>query len=302
MFLRFIGIGLLLFGVSNLSVQVCSDYAGQTIFRSHTSEVRLTFFSTDTNSRPITELKRNDFAVVDNELVIRNFSSFSSLSATELEVVLLVDCSDSLRSRFGQEVTGVLDVISGSRSVRGDHVSVITFGGMEANILCERECAKRLSPVQLWRNREKGATPLFDALLLGTRIMRAHWTPETRPVFILFSDGIDTISRTSGYEAAQALLASEAPLYVIDMNEPGNEGSALLEQLSEATGGRYFAARGGITAALSAMLEDLNGGYLVTYRLPDQQPGFHRVRIFPTHNSHLQFRCRRGYQVDPSKS
>jgi hypothetical protein len=113
---------------------------------------------------------------------------------------------------------------------------------------------------------------------------------------------MDTISRTSGYEATQAILDSEAPLYVIDMNESGSEGSAMLEQLSEATGGRYFPARGGITAALSAMLEDLHGGYLVTYRLPDHQPGFHRVRIFPTHSSHLQFRCRRGYEVDPATS
>jgi hypothetical protein len=46
---------------------------------------------------------------------------------------------------------------------------------------------------------------------------------------------------------------------------------------------------------LDAVLEDARASFTVTYKLPNRAPGFHLVRILPTHDLHLQFRCRRGY-------
>jgi VWFA-related protein len=267
-------------------------------FHSQVNEVRLTFFSTRENNRIVTDLQQSDFAVVDNERVIRNFRSFSKLAATEVELVVLVDSSDSVLSHFGQEITGVLDVISRSGWIPGDHVSVIAFGGMRASVLCKRDCGTSLSAQQLQAKSAGGATPLYDALVLGAQLMQAQRAIQARPVFILFSDGMDNISRNSGKEALQAIFESEAQVYVVDMNQsPEGEGTRVLSVFADATGGKLFPGHGSAKQALDAVLDDLHSGYLVTYRLPDSGPGYHWIRIYPTHNRALQFRCRRGYQT-----
>jgi len=43
------------------------------------------------------------------------------------------------------------------------------------------------------------------------------------------------------------------------------------------------------------VIDDLHSARVVTYRLPKFGSDFHSIRILPTHNLKLQFRCRRGY-------
>ena len=121
---------------------------------------------------------------------------------------------------------------------------------------------------------------------------------------ILFSDGNDTISRASAREALEAMLSSGAMLYSVNVDASGgafSTGSLLLQQMSEATGGRSFSARDGVSDVLRAILDDLRAAYVVTYSLPTHQPGFHSLRILPKHNLNLRFHCRRGYYYDQNR-
>jgi len=43
------------------------------------------------------------------------------------------------------------------------------------------------------------------------------------------------------------------------------------------------------------VIDDLHSARVVTYVLPESGPDFHSIRILPTHNLNLQFRCRTGY-------
>jgi hypothetical protein len=43
------------------------------------------------------------------------------------------------------------------------------------------------------------------------------------------------------------------------------------------------------------ILDDLHGGYVLTYELPGHSTGQHSVRILPTSDPKLQFRSRRSY-------
>ena len=43
------------------------------------SEVRLVFFATDERNHSVNDLQKNDFAVVDDEAIIRDFRSFAGL-------------------------------------------------------------------------------------------------------------------------------------------------------------------------------------------------------------------------------
>jgi len=90
------------------------------------------------------------------------------------------------------------------------------------------------------------------------------------------------------------------------MGKDQTSGTMFLRRVSEATGGRYFAfslrpsQQDGAATVLNAVLEDLRASYVVTYDLPSHQAGFHSLRLLPTHNLHLTFHSRNGYDYEPS--
>lgn len=268
-------------------------------YRSNVAEVRLTFFTMDRNNRGVEQLQKSDFAVVDNGLVIRDFRSFSRSQATELELLLLVDSSESVQPRFRREIAEVLRLVSETNFIPGDHISIVAFGGGEPKLICSGDCR---SPAvgRLAATAAGGPTALYDAVRFGASSLAEHGDPASRRVVILFSDGEDTFSRSAADDAIEAALRAEAQIYAVDLGGPraSSHGTEVLERMAESTGGRYFDAREGAVPVLAAALEDLRAGYIVTYGLADRQPGFHSVRIFPTRNLNLQFRCRQGYHYE----
>lgn len=266
-------------------------------YRSSVSEVRIAFFASDEKNRGVQTLRSDDFAVVDNGLVIRHFRSFSPSNLTRLQVVVLVDASQSVLSHFRQEIADVLQLISQTPAIADDAISVISFGGMQSTVVCSGNCRSAAVASQLNSTRADGATPLFDALEFAGNFILQHRDPEARPVLILLSDGEDTISKTPANRALETVMASEAQIYAVDLDDEGrhSDGASVLESLTEATGGQHVFVRQGAVEILGAVLEDLHAGYLVTYALPNRNTGFHWIRILPTRNMNLQFRCRRGY-------
>jgi VWFA-related protein len=269
-------------------------------YRSTVSEVRLTFFATDQQNRGVETLQSGDVAVVDDGLVIRQFRSFSRADVTHLEIVLLVDVSQSVVSRYHQEIAGVLQLISDTPSISGDHISVISFSGMRETVVCSGNCRDASVADHLLGTKADGATPLWDALQFAGNFVAQRRAADARPVIILFSDGNDTISRVPSDDALQAVIDSEAQIDVVDLNDPRHYagGAAVLSDLADATGGSHLLVNQGAAEILRAVLEDLHSGYLVTYKLPNSAAGLHLVRILPTSNLNLKFRCRRGYNYE----
>jgi Mg-chelatase subunit ChlD len=299
---------------TEVSAHDTSGTAGPPAYRCTVSEIRVTFFASDENHHALENLTESDFAVVDNELVVRHFRSFTHSDETALDVVALVDLSESAAPRFRIAMSDVLRLVVREQSISDDHIAVILFGGMQPALLCASGCGGSLSVARLLAAKSGGATPLFDALLLGADFVLHHGRPGARPVMILFSDGNDTISLHSVREALDAVLDAGAPIYSVDMgtSDPGisvseSPGSMLLRQVSEATGGRYFSSsffqrfsqQTGADTLLNAVLEDLRASYVVTYALPSRHAGFHSLRLLPTHNLNLTFHSRNGYFYTP---
>ena len=291
---------------SVLAAEDASDASGVPTYRSTVSEVRVTFFATDENNHPVATLTKSDFAVVDNELVVRNFRSFTHSDETSLDVVALVDLSESVAPRFRVAMSNVLQLVAQEQSIPDDNIAVVSFGGMRPAILCSNGCRASDSVSRLLAVKSTGTTPLFDALILGADFISHHRRAGARPVLILFSDGNDTISLHSPREALEAVLDEGALIYSVDMGTSENQtsGSTFLRQASDATGGRYFSLRfspqDGAAAILNAVLEDLRASYVVTYDLPSHQAGFHSLRLLPTHNLNLRFHSRNGYNYEHS--
>lgn len=288
---------LLLFVLSGLAYAGGANDLPVTTYRTTVSEVRITFFATDQNNHPVEHIGKDDFAVVDNGIVVRDFRSLVRSDETALDVVAVVDASESVAPRFQATISEVLQLVSQRQLASDDNVSIVSFGGMQPVVICSRNCRSAGAGERLLAVKAAGATPLFDALAQGANLIANRKTPDVRPVLVLFSDGDDTISRNSARDALEAAIASGALLYTIDLNQPGNgsKGSVTLEQLAEATGGRFFSIREGAVNVLEAALQDLRASYVVSYRLPSRAVGFHSLRILPKHDLDLRFHCRNGY-------
>ena len=271
-------------------------------YRSTASEVRVTFFATNLDSRPVENLTEADFAIVDNELVVRDFRSFTASDETSLDVVVLLDASESVAPRFQAAMSDVLQLVLREQLLADDNIAVLSFRGLRPAILCAGNCRGSDSVNKLQAVKSNGMTPLFDALAFAADFISQHRRAGVRPVLILFSDGDDTISLHSPHEAMEALMASGAVTYSIDIgtSENPSKGSKFLRRASEATGGRYFRLRDGAATVLNAVLDDLRASYVVSYDLPSHQAGFHSLRLLPTHDLNLRFHNRDGYYYEAS--
>jgi VWFA-related protein len=297
-----------------------NDASALPTYRSTVSEVRVTFYATDENNHALATLTKSDFAVVDNGLVVRNFRSFAHSDETSLDVVALVDLSESVAPRSRVAMSAVLQLVAREQSIPDDNIAVLSFGGtpggtsagLRPAILCSSGCRAADSASKLLAVKSGGTTPLFDALVFAADFIAQHRRAGARPVLILFSDGNDTISLHSAREALQAVLDEGALIYSVDMETSANQssyrisGSTFLRQVSEATGGRYFSfslrssQQDGAATVLTTVLEDLRGSYVVAYDLPRHQDGFHSLRLLPTHNLNLTFHSRNGYFYERS--
>ncbi len=266
------------------------------VYRSQVSEVQITFSATDQNHHAIATLSASDFAVVDKDIVVRTFRGFSRAQYTRLELAVVVDNSGSVAPRFEQVAAEVASLLSQTSGVPEASVSIISFRGIQPALICKDNCGSANPASLVPAGSPGGLTPLFDSLKLAADSFSENSDGHIRKAVILFSDGEDTISRASSNEAIAAMVANDVQVYSVSIGRnAASSGAAFLEKLSSLTGGRSFQLNNGAQTVADAVLDDFHASYQVTYRLPYPSTGFHAVRILPTHNLNLTFRCRQGY-------
>jgi VWFA-related protein len=266
-------------------------------YRTNANEVRLYFSATDQNNHGVATLQASDFAVVDKEVIVHNFQSFTRSDWTKLEIAILIDASESVTPGFRRELVDVLDLASQTAGIPDENLSMFSFHGMQPTLLCAGNCRTAGTAERLPAGRAGGLTPLYDSIVFASDFLAEHGDAHAQKVLILFSDGADTISRNSLRDAIDASLRNEVQVDCIDLNRPftSSPGATVLQGLASATGGRYFPPPNGAAHAINVILEGFQASYTVSYRLPNRAYGFHSVQILPTHNLNLQFRSRGGY-------
>jgi VWFA-related protein len=280
------------------SLPLCAaDETGYTI-RTSTNEVRLAFAASDRQGHVIKTLRPSDIAVADNGSIIRHFRSFRQASESPLDLVILLDASDSVASQIPTEIAEVKSFVEGSNWGERDRVSILAFGGARPMLICARNCNSQTAQVRLSALRANGATPLYDALIQATDMLKESRDTESRLAIILFSDGLDTISIHSLPDALQSAQDMQSAIYSVNSRSKkatDSNGDAVMDYLAGSTGGLSFAPGQNVTQVLGKVLEDLRSGYVLTYELPGPSSGQHTVRILPTADPRLQFRSRIAY-------
>ena len=276
-----------------------TDNEGTPTFRSEVHEVRLAFAASDRNGKSVHNLAPEDVAVVDEERIVRHFRSFSTAAESPLKLIILLDASGSLEKGFAAEIAAVREFIAQTPWGGRDRVAILTFGGTSPELLCARNCAAPDGQRKMEQLRAGGLTPLYDALVTAVDIVRQQDDPEYRSALLVFSDGMDTISRYSLGDAATAAQDLQLPVYSVNPCRrgcAGEEGGAVLQALAERTGGLYLGSGKSPQEFLRAVIADLHSGYVVTYQLPPAPAARHVVRVVATRQPGLQFRSRSTYR------
>jgi VWFA-related protein len=269
------------------------------VLRSDVREVRMAFSVRDAQGRTVPDLRPADVAVADNGRIIRRFRSFRPASEAPLDVVILLDASDSVATHIAEEVEAVRRFVAASSWRAQDRVSILTFGGLHWKLLCAQNCRDQQAERELGQLQPQGTTPLYDAMHQAAELLLHSATPETRPAMVLFSDGVDTISIHGAPEVVQAAQELECAIYTVNSRsrrQGAGHGEDVMEYFSEGTGGMSFLPGGDAQSALQLVLEDLRSGYLLTYELPERTGGEHKVRMLATANPRLSFRSRQAYR------
>lgn len=296
---RIVVISLALFvAVTLSSIPLYAADQSEYTFRASANEVRLAFAASDRQGHVVKTLSPDDIAVADNGSIIRHFRSFRAASESPLDLVILLDASGSVASQISHEIDAVEDFIAHSPWGERDRISILSFGGLQPQLVCVRNCNEATASAKLSALRANGLTPLYDALMQASEMQEQTRNSESRQAMILFSDGIDTISMHSASDALEAAQNLQSAIYSVNSRSaksgPG-KGDDVLNYLAGATGGISFQPGQNVAAVLRAVLDDLHSGYVLTYDLPEQSAGQHSVRILPTRDPRLQFRSRMAY-------
>ena len=143
----------------------------------------------------------------------------------------------------------------------------------------------------LAQTRAGGRTALFDAVFSG--LLMAPTLPG-RPVLIVFSDGVDTVSWTGGSDALALARQSSTLVYAVGV------GSDLLREVVDATGGRTLSeSEKGMGNAFLRVLDDLRHRYLLRFDAGAPAPGWRPLEVKLKH-THAELRYRPGYLRRPN--
>ena len=264
-------------------------------------EVNVVFTVTDKRGKFVTDLKKEDFQVMDDKKPAQTIRSFRAETNLPLRVGLLIDASNSIRDRFKFEQEAAIEFLN--QIVRQpDQAFVLGFDTtpeVTQNFTNSTEAlAKGVRML-----RPGGGTAMYDAVYYAARdeiMAKDQGKIETRRAIILLSDGDDNQSRVSRDEAVEMAQKAEVIIYTISTNTSGQKlkGDKVLEYFAEETGGRAFFPFkiSDVSDAFSQIQDELRSQYAISYKPADLQPNgrYHTIQILAD-NKKYKVRARKGY-------
>jgi Ca-activated chloride channel homolog len=249
--------------------------------------VRLLASVRDTSGALLTNLNKQDFRVLDNN-VPQEIAVFERNTSVPLSVAILVDTSGSTQIDLRYEVDSVLRFISallGSGNP-DDTFALFTFN-WRTNLEVDFSRSQKRAERALHSLRGEGGTSLYDAIYLASDALTGR---EGRHVMVIVTDGGDTTSYKHYPDALAAAQRADAviyPIVVIPIEADAGRnigGEHALATLASSTCGRPFHPESfdRLDAAFADILQELRTQYLLGFYPKDvrEQPqAFHRVEV-----------------------
>jgi Ca-activated chloride channel homolog len=281
------------------------------VFSTRLEEVHLTVSVRDAAGRLVSDLKPEDFVVLENgrpqrlQLFGRAVEPGQE-EALALDLGLLMDTSASMLQelklsqdaavRFLESIPRARDLVT---IFFDDDIRVSRYNSENQQGLFER----------IAEAKGGGETALYDAI--SVYLSRVQDT-SGRKVLVLFTDGEDTRSALGFSECLQLIRSSGVTIFPIAFTAGFASGSAralrsksVLEQMAEVTGGMVFNPRTSkdLAAIYARILQELQSQYVLGYVSddPTRDGKFRRLKV-DVAGKGLRVRHRSGYFAPSSAS
>ena len=274
------------------------------VFPSQLEEVHLTVSVRDAAGRLVSNLKPEDFVVLENgrPQVVQLFARAvepGQEDAVALDLGLLMDTSASMlqQLKLSQEAAvRFLESIPRARDLVtiffDDDIRLSRYNSENQQGLFER----------IAEAKGGGDTALYDAI--SVYLSRVQ-DSSGRKVLVLFTDGEDTRSALTLGEVLELIRSSGVTIYPIAFTGGFGAGStralrskAVLEQMAELTGGAVYTPRSSkdLSGIYTKILQELQAQYVLGYVSddPTRDGKFRRLKVDVAAKG-LRVRHRAGY-------
>jgi Ca-activated chloride channel family protein len=241
---------------------------------------------TDHKGRIVSGLQKGHFALYEDK-VEQTISQFAS-EDVPVSISLVLDTSDSMRPKLKKAREATVALLNNASP--HDEFSLIEFNHLaRLTVPFTTEGEKIRS--HLARMQTGGGTALLDAIRLALNEMKN--AQHTRKAIIIISDGEDNASHCSVQQLKDVVREANVLIYAIGITDwdsysqswppPGITGSALLNEISKQTGGRFFQVNGSkqLPEVASKIGAWLRNQYILAY-VPNGQhkdTRYHHIQI-----------------------
>jgi Ca-activated chloride channel homolog len=222
---------------------------------------------TDQHGAPVTELKKDDFAITEDGIP-QKIALFEQQSEAPLSIVLCIDASQSVGKDLLVEAEAARKFASSIlRPI--DKIALYQFSEIVSEIVPFTSDIRRINR-GIKNVRLGSGTALYDAVYLGGQMLAKR---DGRKILVVITDGGDTMSSVDYHEAVRAAQQSDALVYSIVIvpiaASAGRNtgGEHALIQLSKDTGGKHYYAEtaAGIDKVFQQISRELRTQYLLGY-------------------------------------
>ena len=263
-------------------------------------EVNMVFTVTDGKGHFVTNLQQQNFGLLDDGRPPANVLHFQQQSNLPLRVGIMLDTSNSIRSRFDFEQQAAIDFLL--QILRPADRAFVEGFDVQTDIAQDYTNRIDLLDTGIHRLRPGGGTSLFDSLYKTCRDQMLTLKDNTpvRRALVLVSDGDDDYSRAQEADAIKMCQRAETIIYTISTNvSPSKDkGDDVLQRIADATGGRaFFPTRLEDMATGFANIEqELRSQYALEYVPADfKQDGSFRTIYLVSLDQRYQVHARKGY-------
>ncbi len=286
--------------------------AARPTFRASVDRVALSAVVKTRHGKPVTNLKADDFVLLDSghPRAIEDFRTESS----PVNLAFLVDFSGSMdvaarRQAAHDNVRQLLSWLTPGTDRAALYVFDRTLHELQPLAPAPGDILAQLDAVR----RPYGATSLFDAIAETGRTLAA--STGGRRAVVALTDGADNASHLTASEVSGIASSIDVPVYIIVVVSPFDrsgqttvDDARLLDaatngplgNLARWTGGELYVGIGPAQSSVAArqIVSDLRQQYLIAFA-PGTQPGWHPIEL-RTRDTSLVVRARSGYIVDAS--
>ncbi len=284
------------------ATQAQQDQNKQYTIEKTVDEVNLIFTVTDKHGAFIPNLRQSDFALLDDGKAPERVTSFTQQVNLPLRVGVVIDASTSIRSRFQFEQQAANEFLLNILKSKRDKAFVMGFD-VTPNVTADWTNNIDALETGVNRLRPGGGTALFDAVYTACRdklLDASRGLEPVRRAMVLVSDGDDNQSRAYLDDAIKMCQRSETIVYAVSTNwtPSRGKGDAVLQKITEATGGRTFFPPSveEVSASFASIEQELRSQYELTYKPADFKPdgAFRTIYLF-ANDRRYQVRARKGY-------